>query len=146
MNADWSTLLSSRESVQATSLVQNKKLVKSKRLKQITKAILRMNIAMRITGGLEPAGPFGGTLESSQIQLADHSDCAAELGNRIDDANGRTNTVEENLDILAARQSTIEQETLEGYNARGQSTNCVTHGVMELPQFVRHADAKKTEL
>lgn len=58
MNADWSTLLSSRESVQATSLVQNKKLVKSKRLKQITKAILRMNIAMRITGGLEPAGPF----------------------------------------------------------------------------------------
>jgi hypothetical protein len=58
MNADWSTLLSSRESVQATSLVQNKKLVKSKRLKQITKAILRMNIAMRITGGLEPARPF----------------------------------------------------------------------------------------
>jgi len=36
-------------------VVQNEKMVNSKQLKQITKAILRMNIAMGITGGLEPA-------------------------------------------------------------------------------------------
>ena len=62
--------------------------------------------------------------------------------NRIDDVN----TVEENLDVLAVRQTKFEPEMPEGYNAMGQSTNWVTHGVMELRKFVRHADAKKNKM
>ena len=36
-------------------VVQNEKMVNSKQLKQITKAVLRMSIVMGITGGFEPA-------------------------------------------------------------------------------------------
>ena len=187
-------------------LVQNEELVNSKQLKQITKAILRMSIVMGITGGLEPAGPFGAMaqqcdvvteepkhnawwmftfvvfgicvvtlfsqlalrtwrwfeqrmislettvrgigsgLEQSQMQLADHYDFAAELSNRIDDFSGRTSTVEENHDILAARQAAFEQEMLEDYNAIEQSTSCVRYGLMELGGFVRHANFTSDQL
>ena len=48
-------------------------------------------------------------------------------------------TVEENHDILAARQAAFEQEMLEDYNAIEQSTSCVRYGLMELVGFVRHA-------
>ena len=64
MNVDWSTLLTS----QGEFLVQNEKLVNSKQLKQITKAILRMSIAMGITGGLEPAG-FGAMAQQCDVVL-----------------------------------------------------------------------------
>ena len=50
MNVDWSRVYIDFARVGADEfLVQNEKLVKSKQLKQITKAILRMNIAMVIT-------------------------------------------------------------------------------------------------
>ena len=62
MNVDWSRVYITTDFTRVGAdefLVQNDKLVNSKQLTQITKAILRMSIAMGITGGLEPAGPFG---------------------------------------------------------------------------------------
>jgi hypothetical protein len=89
---------------------------------------------------------IGSDLEQSQMQLADHYDFAAELSSRIDDFSGRTSTVEENHDILAALQAAFEQEMLEGYSAMEQSTNCVRYGLMELGGFVRHASLTSDQL
>ena len=68
-----------------------------------------------------------------------HYSFAAELSDTMDGFSGTTATTEENLEILAARQASFEQEMLEGYNATEQSTNCVRYGLMELGGFVRHA-------
>ena len=89
---------------------------------------------------------IGSDLEQSRMQLADHYDFAAELSSRIDDFSGRTSTVEENHDILAALQAVFEQEMLEGYSAMEQSTNCVRYGLMELGGFVRHASLTSDQL
>ena len=66
------------------------------------------------------------------MQLGDHYGFAAELSNQKDDYNGKTSTVEENHEILAARQAAFEQEMLEGFNTAEQATNCVRYGLMEL--------------
>jgi len=73
------------------------------------------------------------------MQLGDHYGFAAELSNQIDDNNGRTNTVEENHKILAARQAAFEQEMLEGFNTAERATNCVRYGLTEMGGFTRYA-------
>ena len=73
------------------------------------------------------------------MQLGDHYGFAAELSNQIDDNNGRTNTVEENHKILAARQAAFEQEMLEGFNTAERATNCVSYGLTEMGGFTRYA-------
>ena len=53
MNVDWSRVYITTDFTRVGAdefLVQNDKLVNSKQLTQITKAILRMSIAMGITG------------------------------------------------------------------------------------------------
>jgi len=78
---------------------------------------------------------------SNQMQLAERYDFAAESSDRMGDFNGRTSAVEENHDILAARQAAFEQEMLEGYNAMEQRD-----GLMELGGFVRHASLTSDKL
>jgi HAMP domain-containing protein len=186
-------------------VVQNEKMVNSKQLKQITKANLRMSIAVCIAGGLEPARlgavtqqcevstkepkhdswwmftlvvlgicvltlfsklalrtwrwleqrldslettvrGIGSDLEQVQMQLGDHYGFAAELSNQIDDYNGRTSTLEENHEILAARQAAFEQEMLEGFNTAERATNCVRYGLTEMGGFTRYASVTTDQL
>ena len=70
LNVDWSRVYITTDFTRVGAdefLVQNDKLVNSKQLKQITKAILRMSIVMGITGGLEPAGPFGAMAQQCDV-------------------------------------------------------------------------------
>jgi hypothetical protein len=89
---------------------------------------------------------IGSDLERVQMQLGDHYDFAAELSNQKDDYNGKTSTVEENHEILAARQAAFEQEMLEGFNTAEQATNCVRYGLMELGGLTRYASLTTDQL
>ena len=180
--------------------IQDERRLNSQQLKRISKAILRMSIAMGVAGGLESAGPVAamaqsdcanmdnetkdtswfsfaiavlvicmGTvfsklafrawkwieekikklenqvlgvsneLEQAQIQLADHYEYAADLNGRIEDCNALATDASNRIDTVMARQTGFEQETIEGFNALEETSNCVRYGLMEIGGFVRNA-------
>ena len=78
-------------------------------------------------------------LEQTQIQLADHYEYAADLNGRIEDCNALATDASNRIDTVMARQTGFEQETIEGFNALEETSNCVRYGLMEIGGFVRNA-------
>ena len=78
-------------------------------------------------------------LEQAQIQLADHYEYAADLNGRIEDCNALATDASNRIDTVMARQTGFEQETIEGFNALEETSNCVRYGLMEIGGFVRNA-------
>jgi hypothetical protein len=78
-------------------------------------------------------------LEQAQIQLADHYEYAADLNGRIEDCNALATEASNRIDTVMARQTGFEQETIEGFNALEETSNCVRYGLMEIGGFVRNA-------
>ena len=78
-------------------------------------------------------------LEQAQIQLADHYEYAADLNGRVEDCNALATDASSRVDTVMARQTGFEQETVEGFNALEETSNCVRYGLMETGGFVRNA-------
>jgi hypothetical protein len=57
----------------------------------------------------------------------------------VNECSARTETTEDKVETVTARQTAFEQEMLEGYSAQEEATNCVRYGVKEFGGFGRNA-------
>ena len=57
----------------------------------------------------------------------------------MNECSARTETTEDKVETVTARQTAFEQEMLEGYSAQEEATNCVRYGLKEFGGFGRNA-------